>query len=88
MAEIVLGADDTLADVAQALLELAGDTPDQVMWSPRPDVAQGGVYVVPDELAAQYSSAGSPTKKGRKATTTTTDATSTPAADASTGAAA
>lgn len=76
MAEIVLGPDDNVAHVAKALLKLAGDNPDRVMWSPRPDVTQGGVYVVDDEIASRYSGGA---RRGRKAssdteTTTTTDA--------------
>lgn len=66
MAEIILGADDDATAVVQALLALAGDQPDQVAWSPRPDVPQGGVYVVPDELAAAFSGGG-PTGRGKRA---------------------
>lgn len=84
MAEIVLGADDNPAEVAQALLELAGEQPDRVMWAPRPDVPRGGVYVVPDEIADKYSSASSAsgTKKGRH--TKAADTTDTTGTDATT----
>lgn len=48
MAEYVLHPDDNPADVARALLDKASD-PSSVMWSPRPDVPGGGVYVVNNE---------------------------------------
>lgn len=74
MAEIVLGPDDSVATVAKALLKLAGDSPDRVMWSPRPDVTQGGVYVVDDEIASRYSGGA---RRGRKAAGGTEDTTTT-----------
>lgn len=81
MAEIVIAADDDLPEVAQALLDLAGDQPDQVMWAPRPDVPHGGVYVVPDELGEKYS--GAP-RKGRRSKADTKATPATTAAPATT----
>lgn len=48
MAEYVMAEGDTAADVARALLDRA-ESPDDVHWSPRPDVPGGGVFVVRDE---------------------------------------
>ena len=50
--EYPLGPDDTHESLAQDLLEQAA-SPDQVHWSPRPDVFGGGVYVLDDEGIAQ-----------------------------------
>jgi hypothetical protein len=50
--EYVLGPDDTHKSLAQDLLSQAAH-PDQVHWSPRPDVPGGGVYVLADEGIAQ-----------------------------------
>jgi hypothetical protein len=50
--EYYLQEGDVQADVARDLLEQA-EHPDQVHWSPRPDVYGGGVYVLGDESIAQ-----------------------------------
>lgn len=48
MGEYVMHPDDNPVEVVRALLDKASD-PSQVMWSPRPDVPGGGVYVVNDD---------------------------------------
>jgi hypothetical protein len=48
MAEYIMAEDETAAEVARALLDQAA-SPDDVHWSPRPDVPGGGVFVVRDE---------------------------------------
>lgn len=50
--EYVLAEGDNLQEVARDLLEQAA-SPDQVHWSPRPDVYGGGVFVLSDETIAQ-----------------------------------
>lgn len=50
--EYVLTEGDVLQEVARDLLEQAA-SPDQVHWSPRPDVYGGGVFVLADEGIAQ-----------------------------------
>jgi hypothetical protein len=50
--EYVLVEGDNLQEVARDLLEQAA-SPDQVHWSPRPDVYGGGVFVLADESIAQ-----------------------------------
>lgn len=50
--EYPLQPGDTHESLARDLLEQAAN-PDQVHWSPRPDVHGGGVYVVADEGIAQ-----------------------------------
>lgn len=50
--EYYLQEGDVQADVARDLLDQA-EHPDQVHWSPRPDVYGGGVYVLGDESIAQ-----------------------------------
>lgn len=50
--EYVLVEGDNLQEVARDLLEQAA-SPDQVHWSPRPDVYGGGVFVLSDETIAQ-----------------------------------
>lgn len=51
MAEYVLNENDTQEEVAQMLLEHAGDRAGEIEWRPRPDRPQGGVFYVPDDLA-------------------------------------
>ena len=48
MGEYVMHPDDNPVEVVRSLLDKASD-PSQVMWSPRPDVPGGGVYVVNDD---------------------------------------
>lgn len=48
MGEYVMHPGDNPVEVVRALLDKASD-PSQVMWSPRPDVPGGGVYVVNDD---------------------------------------
>lgn len=50
MAEYVMHPDDNPVEVVRGLLDKVDD-PAKVMWSPRPDVPGGGVYVVNDEEA-------------------------------------
>lgn len=50
--EYPLGPDDTHESLARDLLEQAAN-PDQVHWSPRPDVHGGGVYVLADSGIAE-----------------------------------
>lgn len=50
MAEYVLKAGENHAEVAGRLLAEVDD-PQAVVWSPRPDVFGGGVYVVNDDAA-------------------------------------
>ena len=52
MAEYVLSDDDTKEEIAQMLLEHAGeDRAGEIEWRPRPDRPHGGVFYVPDDLA-------------------------------------
>lgn len=51
MAEYVLKQDDDQGEIAQMLLEHAGDRAREVKWLPRPNRAHGGVFFVPDDLA-------------------------------------
>lgn len=55
MAEIALTDEDNHQEMAQELLKAAGDRPEDVVWSPRPDTPRGGVFVVPDELAERFA---------------------------------
>jgi hypothetical protein len=48
VAEYVMHPEDNPVEVVRALLDRVDD-PQAVMWSPRPDVPGGGVYVVRDE---------------------------------------
>lgn len=48
MAEYVMHPEDDSVEVARGLLDRVED-PQAVMWSPRPDVPGGGVFVVRDE---------------------------------------
>jgi hypothetical protein len=54
VAEIVIQADDDQGQVARDLLGKAGDSPERVVWTPRPNVPHGGVYVVDEGLADEY----------------------------------
>lgn len=56
MAEYILKDGENHAEVAQRLLAEVDD-PQGVVWSPRPDVYGGGVYVVNDEAAVAKVSA-------------------------------
>jgi hypothetical protein len=52
MAEYVLSKDDSQEEIAQMLIEHAGEErAGEIEWRPRPDRPQGGVFYVPDDLA-------------------------------------
>jgi hypothetical protein len=52
MAEYQMAEDDVPAEVSRALIDKAG--PENVHWSPRPDVPGGGVFVVSDDAAVAH----------------------------------
>lgn len=57
MAEYVLSKDDSQEEIAQMLLEHAGEErAGEIEWRPRPDRPQGGVFYVPDDLAEGLTS--------------------------------
>jgi hypothetical protein len=56
MTEYVMHPEDNPVEVVRGLLDKVSD-PSQVMWSPRPDVPGGGVYVVNDDNAVAEVSA-------------------------------
>lgn len=60
--EYYLQEGDVHADVARDLLEQAAN-PEQVHWSPRPDVPGGGVFVLAEEGIAQRTLAARRAKR-------------------------
>lgn len=56
MSEYVLGVDENPEQTVRELLAHADD-PASVVWSPRPDVPHGGVYVIPDALSEKVLAA-------------------------------
>lgn len=64
--EYVLVEGDNVQEVARDLLDQA-ESPDQVHWSPRPDVYGGGVYVLADEGIAQRTIAARRARRGEQA---------------------
>lgn len=58
MAEIILSPDEGLEQQMRQIHDVAGDELSwDLHWQPRPDKPHGGVVVVPDAVAADWSSA-------------------------------
>jgi hypothetical protein len=58
MAEIILSPDEGLEQQMRQIHDVAGDERSwDLHWHPRPDKPHGGVVVVPDSVAADWSSA-------------------------------
>lgn len=64
--EYVLTEGDVLQEVARDLMDQA-ESPDQVHWSPRPDVYGGGVFVLADEGIAQRTVAARRARRAEQA---------------------
>lgn len=57
MAEIILSPDEGLEQQMRQIHDVAGELGWDLHWHPRPDKPHGGVVVVPDSVAADWSSA-------------------------------